>query len=229
MNSEEKSLPGVEVPPPSDVQSALQWVKTYGRSIVFGILCALVLIVGVSWYKVRRAQQEEDARALLQGATTPEQLTALRERFPGTTTAPLAALREGALLAGQGRWDDALRVFEQFRKDHPDHFFRPAADLNVALCLESAARTEEALKEYERFASGQSGHYLQPIAVLGRGRCLSQTGRADEARTVLEDFLAAHPKSNWTDQAEAALQALPRAPAPVADPAAGEKKLDSGM
>lgn len=223
MNPEEKSLPGAETPPPSDVQSALDWVKSYGRSIVFGILCALVLIVGMSWYRVRQAQQVADANALLQGATTPEQLASVRDRYPRTPSAPLAALREGEMLAGQGRWEEALRVFEQFRKDQPDHFFRPAADLNVALCLESLSRTEDALKEYQQFVARQAGHYLEPIAVLGQGRCLNQAGRADEARTVLEDFLAAHPKSNWTDQAEAALIELPRA-APAAKIAAPDEK-----
>lgn len=224
MNTEAPLPPGSESPAPSEAQSALEWIKTYGRSVVFGTLAALVLIVGVSWFKVRRARQEADARALLNGATLPEQLAAVRERYPDTSAAPLAALREGAMLAGQGRWDEALQVFEQFRKDRPDHFFRPAADLNVALCLESAGRAEEALKEYERFVAGQGGHYLLPIAVLGQGRCLNQTGRADEARAVLEDFLAAYPKSNWTDQAEAALQGLPRAAPPAAESAAGEKK-----
>lgn len=228
MNTSEKQTPEptpeLTSPEHRDVHEALSWIKTYGRSIGVGVLAAIVVVVGVSGFRAKKAQQEADALALLAGATTPEQWTAIRERYPKASAATLAALREGGFLAEQGRWDEALKTFEQFCKAQPDHFFRPSAELNIALCFESTQRPDEALKAYDAFAAARPGHYLLPVALLGRGRCLNRAGRIDEARATLEDFLAAYPKSSWTAQAEAALQGLrPEPPAPAP---AGPAKAD---
>lgn len=232
MNPSEKNPAADEPRAHAEVHEVLVFFKTYGRAVGIGVLAAILLILGVSLVKGRRDRQNADANALLSGATTPEQLSAIGERYPRSSAAALATLRQGSLLAGQGRWDEALKTYEHFRTAYPNHFFRPAADLNIALCLESLARGDEALKAYEVFEAANGQHYLLPLATLGRGRCESLAGRTEEARTIYEDFLAAHPKSSWTVQAEAALQSLTRpagkSPKLEVLPESADKKLDAG-
>lgn len=201
---EPKSLAG-ESSSHEDLGKALRIVKTYGRSILLGVLGAVVVVAVVTFYQARKEAREADAKALLASARTAEHLRSIREQYAGTPVAAQTSLRLGGELSRVGNWGAALEEFQSFVRDYAEHPLAPLAAFNVALCLESLGRLEEAVEAYTRFEASNPEHFLIPQAILGRARCEMIAGRPEAARAIYEEILAAYPESHWAAQAESAL------------------------
>ncbi len=205
-------------------QDLSRWLKDYGPSTLLAVVVGLAVYFGMAWMRHRKAGAAADAAALLERAGTPEQLQAVVDRYPKTPSGPVAQLALGAQRFAAGEYAAAREAFDAFITRYPRHPSAVAASLNRLQCLEAEGRPEEALAGYRAFAADHPDHYLRPLAWLGQGRCQELGGRLEEARATYEDFIAEHAGSEWTAQAQAALefvnQQLRAARAPAAPPAA---------
>lgn len=183
----------------------------YGRSVVTGVLLALVLVLGLTVYRQYRQGKQDQAAAALGNAVAAEDFEQFLARYPRSPSAPTAMLAMARAQFESGSFDEALATYTRFRQTHSEHPMLRAAEVAHAQTLEAAGRLAEAEAAFRALAATLSEeHYLQPVALLGIGRTLEQLGRWEEARAVYEDFIAAHPESNWADQAEVALRFVRR-------------------
>ncbi len=186
--------------------------EAYGRSVVTGVLLALVLILALTVYRQFGQSKRDQAAAALGNAETIEDFESVLVRFPRSASAPIAMLALGRAQFEASSFEDALATYARFKQEHPQHPMRQAAELAHAQTLEAAGRLEEAKDAFRELAQALSAdHYLQPAAQLGIGRSLEQLGRWQEARAAYEDFIAEHADTDWADQAELALRFVQRA------------------
>ena len=182
-------------------------IMEYGRPIVIGVGAALVITLGTGLWRQHRATQEREAAALLDSGR-PEQMQALLNQYPGTSTAPAAMLALARGEFGTGQYVAAEKRYAEFLARFPNHAMRPAAEINRALCHEAMGRTDEALTAVEAWLGVHTNDFLRPVALFAKARCVEQKGRYDDARAIYEDFIAKNPDTSWTPQAETALKAL---------------------
>ena len=182
-------------------------IMEYGRPIVIGVGAALVITLGTGLWRQHRATQEREAAALLDSGR-PEQMQALLNQYPGTSTAPAAMLALARGEFGTGQYVAAEKRYAEFLARFPNHAMRPAAEINRALCHEAMGRTDEALAAVETWITVHTNDFLRPVALFAKARCVEQKGRYDEDRAIYEDFIAKNPDTSWTPQAETALKAL---------------------
>lgn len=203
-----------------EVHEVLDFLRSYGKTIGGSILLAVVVYLGMTWFRQSRIRDAAEASRLLASAQTPEQYQAILGAYAGTPVAPIAQLGLAAEYFRSGQYDQALAQYDAFLRAEPEHLLRPDVELNRIQCQEALRKYAEALAAYEAYAKQYADHYRQPAARLGQGRCLEQLGRLDEARAVYEDVITASPDSAWAGQASSYLQVMPKVAAPAAQPAA---------
>ncbi len=76
---------------------------------------------------------------------------AVHEKYPGSTTAPIALLRLGRLHFRAAQWAEAASYFEQFLDAYPDHENVPRALYRLGSVYEKLGQVELAIQAYERF------------------------------------------------------------------------------
>ncbi len=214
--------------PPSELDQVITWARRYGRSVVFGLVAAVVGTV-IGWgYRLRREVRAEQMSERLWRARTLEDVEAVIEEGPADLAA-VALLRAAKRYYDTQRYDLAMRKWGEFQVRFPRHLLAPAAELGKLHCLEARGQLHEALEGFAGFVRAQTNHFLTPVAWLAEARCLAELGRVEEARARCEEFLVAHPENPWKEHAEQLLKNLPRlasaqvfpsAPLPAAGPPA---------
>lgn len=211
---EKKKPNNGNVPPPeaqSDAEQFVAWMAEYGRPALIGLAVAVVVMLGVSIWRNQKQQKAETAvQALFQGRA-PEEFRQMAMADPKAPTAPLALATAAAEFYAQGRYDEALSIYQSFLTQYPEHMLEPDAQLGVAASLEALDDFEAAAQSYEAFAASHGASALAPQAVMGAARCREQLGQFDDARALYEDFIAANPESSWLPQAESGLLFLKKA------------------
>lgn len=202
------------VPPPeaqSDAEQFAIWMTEYGRPALIGLAVAVVVLLGLSiWRNQKQDKAEAAVQALFQGRA-PEEFRQMAVADPKAPTAPVALATAAAEFYAQGRYDEALSIYQSFLTQYPEHMLEPDAQLGVAASLEALDDFEAAAESYEAFAASHSAGALAPQAVMGAARCREQLGQFDDARVLYEDFIAANPESSWLPQAESGLLFLKKA------------------
>lgn len=196
--------------PVNEVEVVRLFLQRHGTAIALALLVVVALAAGLTSYRRwSRGRRERSVRELGM-ARSVQDLEALIERYPGSTAASVALLRLAKEQYNLGRYDLALRKYDEFLKKYPEHVFAPAAELGRVHGLEARGQLREALDGYRAFAARHPGHHLEPQAVLGEARCLEDLGRLEDARIVYEDFLAGNPDSIWSARAEESLEEVRR-------------------
>jgi len=171
---------------------------------------AVVIVLGVSFYRHHLAANEEQASRMLGEVKNLQSLQSIVTQFPNTAAAKLARLEMAKAQFDTGDFVTATSTYADFVTRYPKHPMVATAELGKIQCMEAMGQTAEAMAAFAAFATSHPGHYLTPLAKFGQARCLEQLKRFDEAKAVYEDFLAAHPKSAWAAEVEQALTQLSR-------------------
>ncbi len=179
------------------------------RWIITACVAGAVLLA-VMLYRARQSGQVEKAAVMLREARNIEALQAIVNQYGGTPAAQAAMLTIGKAQFDAGDYAAATVTYSNFLKKYPKHLMAPVAELGLIHCKEATGQTTDALAAYAAFANSRAGNYLAPLAIFGKARCLEQMGRPEEAKTVYEDFLAAHPESEWKTDVEEFLKHLDR-------------------
>lgn len=151
-----------------------QWLIPVG----FAVVCALVLI-GFAWWQIRLAAVQNFAK-------NTETTTPLVQEQPDTNNSEpvlqfggtVGALRQGDLLAEQGRWSEALKLYTQVAAEEGGLLaIRKVAQAQLQLAQYDDAQQTIALLQKEG-AKPADITLLQSIVLL-------RTGQLTEARTQL--------------------------------------------
>lgn len=205
-----------------ELQTLLEFWKTHGRAILWGVVFAAAVALLFIWRAQSRSREAaEAAQAFARAGDLPEQLEEIVRRYGGTPTGPAALLALAARRFEMGAPAVALGRYDEFLKKYGGHGMAPVAELGRAHALEALGRTDEALAAFSAFVEKHGDHFLIPQATLGRARCLAQAGRWAEARAALEDFIAAHPGNPWLNRMETALAEVSRRERAAAAASAG--------
>jgi len=196
-----------------DLREFLTFVKKYLPSMLWAGVLALVVVLGVRFYKYRVRTGNETVLQQLYAVAQIADLEKTAKRYPSAPAAPLLLLRIAKSYYVAGNNAMALSKYDEFLARFPNHIMSGTAEMGRAQCLEAMGRYDEAMQRYASFLGTSTNHYLAVHAVLGKGRCLERLGRRDEARTMYEDFLAADPENPWEFLLNEALVRTKEAPA----------------
>lgn len=182
---------------PAAFDDPMDLLRRHGIPVLVGVAVAVVVALGITFYKSRAASAERDALLLLASARTLDDLERVTSDFGSTAAAPLAMLKVAHANYASGNYPLAQQKYEALAAQYPKHVMAPAAELGRLHSVEAQGRVAEALTGFEQFAAQHADHFLLPQAVFGQARCLAELGKLTAARVVYEQFMATHPDSAW--------------------------------
>lgn len=196
---------------PIMLEDVLRFLKANYMALAVGAAIVVLVAAGLTMYFMQQRSNAERASQMLLVAQSPKQWEEMLAQYPDATVAPIALLALASSQYGSGAYDQALATYVKFLNQYPKHDMALAAELGKIQCQEGRGEIEAALNGYTIFTGAHSGHFLASQALFGKARCLQMMRRYPEAKVIYEDFIAAHPKSEWVPQVEYALRYLDRA------------------
>ncbi|HYX92979.1 MAG TPA: tetratricopeptide repeat protein [Myxococcaceae bacterium] len=154
-------------------------------------------------------------------------LTKFRQEHRGTRSATTAALPLAQSLNRLGRYDEALKAYDEFLKGAAQGDpLRAAALEGKGYAYEAKGQLDEALRAYDELARLQKAEFLDGMGLFHRARILILQGKKEEAAQALSEIPPAFPNSAAARMATERLNLLASQgvkvppPAPAAAPAA---------
>jgi len=154
----------------------------------------------------RYAGHTERRRGRGYGGPRTQALVVLAVAFVLVSVTALAQGLVGDLLLQAGRaldaekWEDALKLYQQFIAQNPDHEGVPLAYFAAGECQFHLERYEQALGNYRHIIAEHSDWSDADGAYFRAGNCLFQLGRYAEAAEVLGQVAQQFPESNIADK-----------------------------
>lgn len=195
---------------PVEVNEALTkseaFVSKYKKPIIFAVVAALVVILGVFAYTTYYSGPREDsasteiakAQDLFAQQQFDKALPAFQKvasDYSGTDAANLAKLYSGLCLANQGKWADAQKALEDF-SPADDAMISPAAMCALANVYahdknnyeKAIATFKKAAEMADKQSSDKANISLSPGFLLEAGIILEKQGKKDEALKLYEEI-----------------------------------------
>ena len=123
-------------------------------------------------------------------------LSRYRQDYRGTRSAATAALPLGQALNRIGRYDEALKSFDDYLAEAPkDDVLRAAALEGKGYVYEAKGQLNEALESYEELSRLEKTEFLDGMGLFHRARILILQGKKEEAAKALSEIPAAFPDS----------------------------------
>ncbi|MDD5679158.1 MAG: tetratricopeptide repeat protein [Kiritimatiellae bacterium] len=195
---------------PLTLADVLNFIKANYAALAVGVAIVLIVAAGLAMYAMQQRRNAEQASQMLLVAQSPKQWEELLAQHPKAAVAPIAWLALASSQYAAGAYDQALATYGRFLEKYPRHMMALAAELGKIQCQEGRGEIDAAFNGYALFVKIHPDHFLAPQALLGQARCLQIMRRYPEAKVIYEDFIAAHPKSEWVAQAEFAMRCLDR-------------------
>ncbi len=146
---------------------------------------AVVNSLAASVYK-----QGEAEVALGEDRAAARHFLRLAEAVPTSDIRPVAEYDAGAAFVRLEDWDEAGRVFEQFRLSHPDHELSSEATKQMAVVYREQGDSARAAEEYERVAAEADDPVLRAEALLVAGEHHEKAEVWDRALAVYQLYVA---------------------------------------
>jgi len=179
------------------LETLRRWWRENGKALVAGVVLGLGALFGwrawQDWKLERAAAASGLYEQLLErhGAGDADAVAVLVERLArehgGSAYAVMGRLTLAALLAAEGRLDDAEGHLRQALAGAPDEAFAATARLQLARLLAARGKREEA----ERLAGEPVPDAFEPLRAELRGDLAAARGDAEEARAAYEAALRA--------------------------------------
>jgi tetratricopeptide (TPR) repeat protein len=181
------------------------------RTLVFGVIGAVVLLVILgAGYSLFQEKKEDQAQTALAAAVRAYErgdyqlaldgeesgaagLLEVAREYGGTDAGNLATFYAGDALYRQGKFAEALPLFEDF--DKGDSVLGAAAYAAEAAIYENTGDYARAAERYERAASGFATDFTTPQYLLNAGRNYASAGNFAKARTMYERIESEYPES----------------------------------
>lgn len=227
----------------SDEANILDAETINWRLIVYPVLVVLIVVAGgFSYYYYllsQRDQLEDNARAALVEAKTPEELTKVADQFPKTDQATLALLSAAEGSFAKRDYPTAIQSYQRITQTATtDPELRDSAQLGLASTLEASGKIDDAINAYLVVAQRGTQSPYAPAAYTAAARLYEERGDKDNERKILTEAATLDPDSPFVKQAQQTLKEMTAAaqppltvpvpatnptPAPSAAPAAPQK------
>ena len=173
------------------------------------------------------ASQQEKDQAIVAS------LTKFREERRGTRSASTAALPLAQSLSRLGRFDDALKLYDDFLKSAaPGDPLRAAALEGKGYAYEAKGQLDDALQAYDELARVEKSDFLEGMGLFHRARILILQGKKDEAAKALSEIPGAFPNSAAARMATERMNLLAsqgvKVPPPAPPPASAAQDAGAG-
>jgi len=183
------------------------------RLIVYPIVAATLLIAGGFGYyyyvQAQREQLENDARAALVKAQTPDELLKVADQFPKTDQATLALLKAAEGSFAKLDYAGATKAYQQvISADGTDPQLHVSAQLGLASTLEAEGKPDDAINAYLEVARLGSKSFYAPFAYNSVVRIYDKRGDKDNERKILTEMASLSSDSEFVKQAQYRLKAL---------------------
>jgi len=177
----------------------LTWAQKNLRLIITGAIVICIIGLGIIWFNWHRSARENAASVALlslrghlhpQGRftpNTPEEYLNIADTYKNTKAAPHALILAGSAYFTDGKYTNALAVFDRFLKEYPNHPLRNHALFGLALCYEMTGQTQTAIPLLEDLIRKYQNDPVIPLAKLALARIYSVTGKTDAALLLLRD------------------------------------------
>jgi len=143
-------------------------MREHQRSIIGGLLVAVILIVAVSW-GVRYVRESDGESRIAFSSALGELETAMQQNMPDGYQA-------------------ALQSFESVRKEFGSRNTGTWAIYYTGFCKEQLKNFESALADYEAYLDKDSDGDFALAAEEGRASCLNSLGKSRQAAEVFEQL-----------------------------------------
>ncbi len=183
------------------------WIQ-YRKLIVR--VSAIILIVAAIWggMEFMRSRKENQSKEALAAAKDVAQLRQVIADWSGTPAAGSAHLVLADKLRTDGKYDDAVKVLQDFSAQYPDHPLFSDATMSLGVTYELGGKQNEALESYRKLVANRPKHHLAPLALIGQARILMAQNKRDEAQKVVSDLEARYKQSPFNSEEAALLEEL---------------------
>ena len=176
------------------------WIrhKSSIRAVAILFSAALVGYGAFSWIE---KQQEAAAAEAFASAKSPEELNAFIASHKGSTLGGNAALLLAGKQRAEGKFEESIKILQDFATRYPQHSLAGAAKLSIAATLEQQSKTDEALEHYRRLVSLDPRGFAAPAAHLRIARIFKAQNKLDEAKAAYETLQSQFPRSSFANEA----------------------------
>ncbi len=188
-----------------------RYVAEHPKTVALGAgalaLGLISIIVGVSW---RQQRLERNAETFLRAVDALEVggLTTAKVVLENVAAGDrgiygrLARLYEADIAAREGRWADAVTLYDAASKNAPTEYIRQIALVGKAFALEQAGTPAQAIDAYET-AARLEGPYRES-ALRSAYRIANDLGDSERAAAIARDLLELVPDAPDADELAAA-------------------------
>jgi tetratricopeptide (TPR) repeat protein len=213
--------------------------KQAGIGLAFVAIAGLILWF-VSWHRDQKEIKASEAvssvsLAPTMGGTRTDTGAALlnvASDYADTSAGARALLMAGGSFFTDGKYDDALKAFQRFTREHRESPWMGTALLGMASCNEMLGKISEAQAIYQDIKDHHASDAVAPQAKFALARIYEKQNKPDIARPLYEDLVRTEPYSSIGSEAGIRLEELNTkvaspvveappsvAPAPVPQPA----------
>ena len=149
------------------------------RIVVYPVLAVIILILGglgyYYYHQSERDDQELQARQAILQAKTPEALTQVADRFPGTNQASFALLAAADLSISKRDFAGAAKTYSRVANStDADPLLRDSAGVGLAATLDMQNKLDDAASAYLTVARRGKKSPYAPYAYVAAARIYEQ-------------------------------------------------------
>lgn len=220
------------------VGSAFDFVREHARTVMIGLAVAALAGLAALFVLQQRSRAARHANELLAQAITVYQAqvdptgarpddpdnpsfadaaartTAARQALErvreegGGDAADIAAAYLGEIAAGEGDYERARELWEQFLERQSGHLLASQVRLNLFALSRAEGKGEQLVGELQAMIDQPEPPLPKEIALYELGQTLDRLGRTEEARDAYRRLSEEHPESPLSAEAESQAERL---------------------
>lgn len=190
---------------PEELLPLYDWWLLHGQKFILCLVVGAVAATGVYVYKNHRQAKATAVNTAVLQAQSVEDLEIAVSENGGSKAGNALRLRLAKEYFDAGKYEDALRIYDECLAKGSLAGFEEIATLGRAHALEAVGKNDEALAAYRNFQKNCEKSFLVNKAQLGEARALALLGKKDEAKALLENLKV---KLAGDNGAEARIEAL---------------------
>lgn len=187
------------------------WDKNRQR-LVRGVMLALVVALGLSFYFWKKNQREVDASCSLSnvqpGLGAAQAYLKVTEQYPGSAAAARALLLAAGGEFADGNYAEAQGLFERFLREAGDSSWRPAALLGVAASLDAQGKKADAILRYQDFVQRYANDSSAAAAKSALAHLYLTQNQLVQAQALYQELARSEQNSSYGLESMVSLQNL---------------------
>lgn len=164
----------------------LWWIRNR-NFVIFTIVAAFVIVVGIQGYKAFSHSQKKAIAASYMNAANADELAAFASQNAGTALAGVALLENADAAYKAGKYAEARELYSSAVKELEKTVLEGRASLGAAVSAYASGDTQAGMDALKAVYEDNSLAYTyKSLAGYLLGMALKQNGKPDEAKAVLK-------------------------------------------